>query len=224
MAYLDQSDPRKKLASVSIVALVHVGLGLGLVAGLTITYTQPPDEPIFEGHEVKYELPPPDPEVTPDPMPTASSDNPWVYVPDRTFDLPPTGPSDTTSEFQLDDGTGPIAGPTSDPIHTPVPDPIPTLTPRAPRPANSGWVTTDDYPRRALERGWEGVVTYALDIGANGRVENCRVTSSSGRDVLDTTACRMIEQRARFDPATDHNGARVAGSWRGSVQWAIPDD
>ena len=106
------------------------------------------------------------------------------------------------------------------------PDPIPTFTPRGPVPANgpAGWVTNNDYPSRALTRELEGDVIYAIEVDARGRALDCRITSSSGHGVLDDATCRLIQRRARFDPATDRNGADVSGTYRGSVSWVIPED
>jgi protein TonB len=42
-----------------------------------------------------------------------------------------------------------------------------------------------------------------------GRVGQCRVERSSGYAVLDTLACRLIEQRFRFKPAKDRFGRPV---------------
>lgn len=226
MAYLDQQDPRNKLAGASMVVLVHVGLAFGLAAGLTITYVQPPVEPPLQGETVLIDVPVPDP-AAPDPAPTTAPRDVAIFVPETTTTFTETGPVETTSTMPSDELVDRIVAPTDGgSTVTRQPDPIPSFTPRTPRPANgpSGWVTNADYPGRALARGWEGDVAYALEISASGRVENCRVVASSGHDVLDTAACRMIERRARFDPATDHNGARVAGSWRGTVSWTIPED
>lgn len=225
MAYLDQQDPRKKLAGASMVVLVHVGLAFGLVAGLAVTYTAPPPDPTLAGETVLIDVPPPKPD-TPEPTATTTPRDVTIYVPDTPTNLGETSPVQTTSTLPPDDLVDRIVAPIGGGGVVRPPDPVPSFTPRSPRPANgpAGWVTTNDYPSRALTRGWEGEVAYALDIGANGQVEQCRVVASSGHELLDTTACRKIEQRARFDPATDHNGARVAGTWRGSVSWAIPED
>jgi periplasmic protein TonB len=225
MAYLDQQDPRKKLAGASMVVLVHVGLAFGLAAGLTITYTAPPVEPPLQGTTVLVHVPPPEPDA-PEPTATTTPRDVTIFVPQPPVTFAETGSVETTFDPPSDDLVDRIITPTNGGGVVRPPDPVPSFTPRIPRPANgpAGWVTTADYPGRALSRGWEGEVGYALDISANGRVDQCRVVSSSGHDVLDTTACRKIQDRARFDPATDHNGARVAGSWRGTVSWTIPED
>lgn len=225
MAYLDQQDPRTKLAGVGLVVLVHVGLAFGLAAGLTIIYTAPPVEPPLTGTTVLVHVPPPEPDA-PEPTATTTPRDVTIFVPQPPVTFTETGPVETTFDPPSDDLIDRIVIPTGGGGVVRPPDPVPSFTPRSPRPANgpAGWVTNADYPGRALTRGWEGEVAYALDINASGQVDGCRVVSSSGHEVLDTAACRMIERRARFDPGTDQNGARVAGSWRGTVSWNIPDE
>lgn len=48
------------------------------------------------------------------------------------------------------------------------------------------------YPKRALEKGWEGAVTVEITLDADSRVESLRVIESSGRDVLDRAARDML--------------------------------
>jgi protein TonB len=225
MAYLDRGDPRQKLAGASMVVLVHVGLAFGLAAGLSITYQAPPVEPPLRGETVLVHVPPPEP-AAPEPSATTTPRDVTIFTPQPPVTLGQTSPVETTFDPPADDPVDRIVAPSDGGGVVRPPDPVPSHAPRAPRPANgpSGWVTNADYPGRALSRGWEGEVSYVLDIAADGRLADCQVVASSGHDVLDTTACRMIERRARFDPATDHNGARVAGSWRGSVSWSIPDE
>ncbi|KRA83821.1 hypothetical protein ASD76_07340 [Altererythrobacter sp. Root672] len=67
------------------------------------------------------------------------------------------------------------------------------------------------------------MVGYSLIIGSNGRVSACDVVRSSGNSQLDEATCRLITRRARFDPATDGSGAKIIGSFSGTVLWQIPD-
>jgi protein TonB len=85
------------------------------------------------------------------------------------------------------------------------------------------WITTDDYSRSDLTRNREGTARYRLVIGSDGRVDACEITSSTGHTSLDTATCRLIERRARFDPATNSQGNRVVGTYSGSVTWQIPE-
>jgi protein TonB len=54
-------------------------------------------------------------------------------------------------------------------------------------------------------------------------VKGCEVTASSGSSDLDAATCANVAKRARFNPATDESGARVAGSYSSAVRWEIPD-
>ncbi len=222
MAYLDPQQTHKRLAGATGVALVHIALAFGLVAGLTVKYVKPVviDDPTTFDVPV---TPPPPPEVVPDPNPVIESPpqaapntvvDPIIDIGQATPDfvsieLPPFQPSIGIVAPIIE--IGPVA---------------PAFTAQPPRPSNGplGWVTNNDYPQRALQRGWEGDLTYALEIGTDGRVDDCRIVNSSGRSVLDETACRMISQRARFDPAIDSSGEAIAGIYRGAVSWMIPED
>ncbi|MEO5708048.1 MAG: TonB family protein [Alteraurantiacibacter sp.] len=224
MAYLDHNHSHKRLAGVTGVALVHIVLAIGLTAGLAIKYVEP--KPITETGGWQVPIPTPTPTETPtatnDPVIVDRTSQPLPPIPVPTSSAtplpptphdPPTGPTQTGGEAT--EG-GPIAPPQP---------PQPTYTPRPPVPANgpAGWVTNDDYPRIAIQREYEGTVVYQVDVSVDGRVQACRVASTSGHDVLDQEACRRIQRRARFRPATDRTGAMVAGTYRGSVSWQIPD-
>lgn len=224
MAYLDTQHAHKRLAGVTGVALIHIALAVGLVAGLTVKGFAPTDPPIITGHQFPLPEPPPPEDVPP----------PETAQPNETASTPPVA---STPPIVL--GPPPVFELTSEiPPFMPVikiPEPRlapavesspPAFTPRGPLPRNgpTGWVTTNDYPTRALHRGWEGTVDYALEIGTNGRVEECRILSNTGHEVLGEATCRWVERRARFDAATDGTGAEVTGSYRGAVTWQIPED
>jgi len=224
MAYLDHDHTHKRLAGVTGVALVHLVLAAGLTAGLAINYTRPPPPTTTGGEQIP--IPPlPDPTDTPEPADNRPvTDHPTAPIPPLPF---PTGqPVDPTPQ----DPSGPQSGPGTGegpptPPPTPPPSPQPSTPPRPPVPstASAGWITTEDYPRVALSREWEGTTGYELEINAQGRVAGCRITSSSGHDLLDDAACARLTRRARFRPATGRDGEVVAGSWRGSVTWQIPE-
>jgi TonB family protein len=84
------------------------------------------------------------------------------------------------------------------------------------------WVTTNDYPVAALREEREGVVGFTLTVGPDGRVNTCEITSSSGFSDLDSTACLLISQRARFTPARNAKGKAEAGRYANRVRWQIP--
>jgi protein TonB len=104
-------------------------------------------------------------------------------------------------------------------------DPIPALPdPIRPRPiGNPGnWATTDHYPPISIRRNEEGVSRFTVTVGTNGRVSDCRITTSSGHDRLDQAACRAITNNGRFEPAKNQYGEMVQGTYSNAVNWRLP--
>ena len=83
------------------------------------------------------------------------------------------------------------------------------------------YVTLDDYPREAVRNGWEGLVRVDLTIGTKGRVTDCKVIKSSGHAVLDTTTCKIMMTRARFQPARDDAGNAVEDHYETQINWQL---
>jgi protein TonB len=90
------------------------------------------------------------------------------------------------------------------------------------RPNLASYVSDEDYPDSAIRAGEQGAVAFSLTVGANGRVRNCAVTSSSGSEALDTTTCRIMRSRARFIPARDAAGHRTTDIVAGRIRWVLP--
>jgi TonB family protein len=90
------------------------------------------------------------------------------------------------------------------------------------RPANNpgSWVTTNDYPLRALAQERQGATSFRVSVNAQGAVTACEITQSSGHADLDAATCSAVQKRARFDPAPDGTDDR---SYRNRVQWRIPE-
>src|SRR5687768_3026766 len=98
---------------------------------------------------------------------------------------------------------------------------VPTLaeaaTPAIAQRNLAAYIFADDYPASARRAGEEGEVAFRLVIGAEGRVDACTITRSSGSSALDSTTCRIMRSRARFTPARDAAGNRVADSMESTV-------
>jgi zinc protease len=131
----------------------------------------------------------------------------------------------------------PVAGATSPPVAPPpaaaapaAPKPVtvlapppPVLAPPSPKPIDrAGWIVSTDYPAAARRLGLTGVVTYMLDVDAQGAVVACRIVRSSGAALLDTATCDLLPQRARFEPARDPQGRAFKSFFAGTVRWALP--
>lgn len=222
MSYLNQAqDPRRRATAIVTVGAVHAVLAVGLLTGLTVQFTQH-DDTRFEAKNFPLDTPKPDPSPTPEPQPA-----PLTYV--APPPLPPINlPTDTAPVPEpLDTNPTQLAYVATGKVDPPAPlqPPVPSITPKRALPSNnaSRWISNNDYPRRALIDEAEGSVAYRLVIGTNGRVASCELTRSAGHRALDDATCRLISDRARFDPATDETGAKVLGTYNGSVRWQIPE-
>lgn len=87
--------------------------------------------------------------------------------------------------------------------------------PRAPL---QNFITADDYPQGA-DRAAARPVGVSLTIGADGRVTECRVTSSGGNAALDAATCRLLRSRSRFTPARNAAGTPTTGTVNATIDW-----
>lgn len=225
MAYLDTAGTSRKLGTGAAVLALEAGLGLALVTGLATTMTAPKD-PVVITHHIplpKKTLPPP-----PKAKEQARKDPNVLDRPDTLIKLPPA-PTDTTfTELTDDRGSGgtEVLGEAKFPTPEPTTSPPPLFKPIAAKPKGKWqqWVTTNDYPTHDLRAEHQGTTRYRLSVDTAGRVSNCAVITSSGWPGLDKAACDRVSNRARFEAATDQSGARVTGSYAGSVTWQIPQN
>jgi protein TonB len=78
---------------------------------------------------------------------------------------------------------------------------------------------TPNYPARAAREGQSGTVILALLVGADGRVADSRVQSSSGSKDLDRAAIAALSL-CKFKPATS-NGVAEQGWAQISYVWIL---
>jgi len=222
MAYLQHTSWKNRPGAVAGVIGIHAVIGYALISGLQFTgMVEVPDNPIgMFVPEVKLPPPPPDPVVKPD---EAIIDRP-IVVPIPPLDMSDRKPIVDTTE---------IIRPSDEVITKVIPQPTPAFTPAArpafdpigakPRGNPGNWVTVNDYRTTWINKEMAGTARFRLEVGANGRVESCTITASSGHADLDKATCALIAQRARFEPATDETGAKVTGSYSNSVRWELPE-
>jgi TonB family protein len=125
--------------------------------------------------------------------------------------------------YLVSDSAPPAAtGSVPPPRPLPVPAPIAVGTPL--KPINPGsWVTNDDYPAEAIRSGQKGTVSFVLDVDHNGVTTKCVVENSSGSTLLDTTACTLLNARARFQPARDKDGKTISAQYHNRFRWELPE-
>lgn len=217
MAYADQSVSSRKVVAITLVALFHAVIGYAFITGLAYNVVKKvaTDLSVFD---VQEEPPPPE-ELPPPPPPEQKIEPPPMVSPPPIVSVP--NPSPVVVMQQV-----PVAPPV---IHemapvAPPPPPKPSIAKRAAPRGNPGsWVTPEDYPSRALREEKEGVTSIEFDVTADGRVENCRVTASSGTPELDDATCRNFTRRARYAPAQDAAGNKIPQPGMNQrVRWQIP--
>ncbi len=220
MAYADQDGmSTNRLVSIIIVILLHVFLGYALVTGLAYDAVVSIKEKMTVV-DVKEEEPPEEEE--PPPEPEKQIEPPVVSPPPlvRTVTPPPQ-----ITTVQNPPPAAPIV-PTAAPPAPPAPPPPPPPVAKRPNPVPKGnpgnWANTNDYPSRALQQEREGTTGFRVTVGANGRVTDCQISSSSGHPDLDQATCTNVTRRARFDPALDGSGNPTTGTYSNRVRWQIP--
>lgn len=217
MAYLDRQPLGRKLATLGTAGAIELALAAGVIAALSISFVPQEEAPQITARNIPDDLPippPPDEKVEPQPDSTVTAPTPQI-------------PLDTPVRQEvpvLDNPPIPFDDVVVLPPRDPPRDPPPRFTPAGARPSNdsSRWVTTGDYPARDLREGNQGTTRFRAIVGTNGRVQACEVLGSSGYESLDNAACANVTRRARFSAATDESGAKVVGSYVGSVVWRIP--
>ena len=101
---------------------------------------------------------------------------------------------------------------------------LPSEVPQATPIRNGPWVTTEDYPPKAIRGALHGRTSYELAIREDGTVKKCTITQSSGHSVLDKKTCEILKKRARFVPPNDGQGNAIPSVYRGSLNWGLPEE
>lgn len=215
MAYADQEMSGSRLASIVIVALIHVAVGYLLISGLAISAVKEIAERVTT---VDIEEPEPEPEEEPPPPPP----EPETVPPPPVAPPPPINIAPAPPPIQTQTQIPPPAPPA---LIVPPPAP-PAPPPSQARPARpdgqARWQRRiiENYPSRALRREIEGMVGVSVTVGTNGRVASCRVTRSAD-PILDRAACDDMERYARFEPALNDAGNPTTGSWSTNIVYQI---
>lgn len=220
MAYADQKMSSSRVVALVIVAIIHALLGYAFVTGLAYQYVKKAQENL---QTFEVEEPPPPPEEVPPPPPP----------PDQPMQPPPVvaPPAivQTTSPVVIQTvATPPPASPPvpiAAPPAPPAPPPPPVVNKTAGAKGNPAqWITNDDYPPSSLRNEEEGTSAITWTINTQGRVENCRVTQSSGSAALDQAACSALTRRGRYSPALDQAGNPISSTQSRRVVWKIPKE
>ena len=233
MAYIDQTAANHRPGAIVGVVAVHAALGFVLVTGLHTEFIETISTGPLPVRNIPIDPPPPPPKppeqkADPNPAQPKSRD---VVIPPAPIPLPQPGPTLDASEIilppsppmpKVDPGIGSGIGDQLAPLPKPTP---PGLDPISAKPRNdpSRWVSTNDYPSVSVREEQEGTARFVVTINEKGRVEDCRITKSSGHSRLDAATCKFVERRARFTPARDRSGEKTTDTYTSSVLWQLPE-
>ncbi|WP_062792099.1 energy transducer TonB [Sphingobium chlorophenolicum] len=218
MAYADHSQGSSRTISIIIVALIHAVLGYAFVTDLGMKYVKKAAEQL-NVIDVKEEPPPPD-EEPPPPPPDQPVEPPPVVAPPPIVQTPaPAPPIQTVRTPPPVFNPVPVAAP---PPPAPPPPEVPASR-ASPRSAPGSWLSDADYPSRAQREERSGTAGFRLEIGPDGRVTNCTITSSTGHADLDEATCRLLPKRARFKPAVAAGGGPMSDTYNGRITWRLPE-
>jgi protein TonB len=78
-----------------------------------------------------------------------------------------------------------------------------------------------DYPLEAMIHEEEGTVRFRIDITPEGQIGKCSIVESSGSLTLDLATCRILKNRARFNPARGADGKPRPDSITTSFTWKL---
>ena len=81
-------------------------------------------------------------------------------------------------------------------------------------------MTADDYPAISIRLQEQGTVAIRFVINPAGSVDECQVSTSSGKPRLDEAACTMVKKRWKYKPATQ-DGKAVAQNTTANVVFQL---
>ncbi len=83
----------------------------------------------------------------------------------------------------------------------------------------SDWISNADYPHDAWRNEEAGEVFYELAVDRAGKVMGCTATEGSATARLKAETCRLLSERAQFEPARNAKGVAVASVFSSYVTW-----
>lgn len=202
-------DAKRIAGNTLVVALHAVAFAVLMLPGTWDPPAEAPREmsviPVYERPEDPPPIPPPPPELT------TVRETPPRPQPHARIEPVPSDPAplaETGTEPALPEGN---AGPETLSFD-PGPQVATLAYAEAPPPR---------YPRPAIQRRLEGVVTLRVLVDAGGRPQAVEIERSSGHRVLDQAAREQVLARWRFHPAV-RDGRAIAAYALVPVAFRLP--
>jgi len=178
----------RKAMIFAIIIAFHALLVWGLVTSLGIIQVDRPPPPIIA--EILEEIV--DEEEAPPPPPAIETPPPYVPPPDIVVDVP----VESTSSTALTNVTNVKPPPAPPPVKAVVKK-APEIDPKFKRRFQP------EYPPTSRRLGEEGSVVLQVLVGPDGKVQDAKVQTSSGKARLDEAALKHALRAWRFTPGTE---------------------
>ncbi len=224
MSYADRDTSGSRVVAIILVSLIVAGFGYAFVTGLAMSIAKKAAEKLNT-----FDVAPPPPPPPPDKPPPPPPDQPNLPPPPTQVVIPPITPPvvspNNIATTNVPQPPPPVAPPAPPAPPAAPPAPPRVATPVSPRGNQANWFPQDSYPAAAKRAGAQGRVSVSVNVGTDGRVTGCTVTSSSGNADLDSTTCNLAKRNGRFNPAKDPTGTPLASTFslRGIV-WRLEDE
>lgn len=219
MAYADQTMSKNRIVALGVVGLIHVFLGYAIITGLAGNLVKKITEPL-KTVNIKEQVKPP--EEPPPPPPKDIEIPPFVPPPEVTIDTP--APPTITVQQQVRQIEPPKYVAPAPPTPVAAPPAPPSIAPTSAQPKGRGnTMSDDDYPEASKRAEEQGTTRVSYTVGTDGKATACAVLASSGSTRLDETACKLVERRFRFTPAT-REGKPVTEIKQQAIKWRITDN
>lgn len=82
------------------------------------------------------------------------------------------------------------------------------------------YFSSADFPDQALWEGADGATRVAMMVDEAGALKDCMVEATSGIASLDSQACAVLLERAKFNPALDASGKPTRSVLTTNIRWA----
>lgn len=204
MNFSHEKEPGKNLTGITIVVLLHLLVGWGILNGLGTKVITKVQEAV-ETKLIEEVKPPPPPETPPPPPPPEMKAPPPPFIPPVEVQVqqPPPPQNVIQAATSTPPPTTSLAPPAPPAPSAPPAPPAPAGPTRIAAVADFSTCATPEYPKSSQRNEEEGTTTISFLIGVDGRMIDSKIQKSSGSRDLDRAAQAAIG-KCRFKPAMNN--------------------
>ena len=204
MNFSHEKEPGKNITGITIVVLLHVLVGWGILNGLGTKVITKVQEAV-ETKLIEEVKPPPPPETPPPPPPPEMKAPPPPFIPPVEVQVqqPPPPQNVIAAATNTPPPTTSLAPPAPPAPPAAAPAPAPAGPTRTAAVADFSSCAKPEYPKASQRNEEEGTTTISFLIGVDGRMIDSKIQKSSGSRDLDRAAQAAIG-KCRFKPAMNN--------------------